>query len=166
MIASFRSHDIFKAAIPNAFGLIAMHDEIATATGFDRGSLAIQSHSAHIYEGDFAHAEKLVNCAYLERDPKRVFDAMFADKRGSIIMRVEGNEIVAEHQTGDGGLIAEYRGASARELALKLGHLNIISQVSHAFDLGMELQKAEHAMKLDLTYKQDRPLEIRVAETA
>ncbi|MBT6254485.1 hypothetical protein HOI83_04625 [Candidatus Uhrbacteria bacterium] len=164
MIASFRSHDIFKAAIPNAFGLIAMHQEVSDATGFERGSLCIQSHSAHVYEGDFEHAEKLINCSYLERDPAKVFDAMFSDKRGSIVIRVEDREIVAEHHTGDGALIAEYRGSSARDLTLKLGHLNIISQVSHALDIGMELQKAEHAMKLGLTYNQDRPLQIQIKE--
>jgi thymidylate synthase len=165
MIASFRSHDVFKAAIPNAFGLLAMHHEVAEATGFERGSLCIQSHSAHIYEADFEHADKLINCAYLERDPKKVFDAMFSDKRGSLIIRVDEHEIVAEHHTGDGALIAEYRGGSAHELTLKLGHLNIISQVSHALDIGMELQKAEHAMKLGIGYMQDRPLKFGVRET-
>ncbi|NQV12480.1 hypothetical protein HQ524_03885 [Candidatus Uhrbacteria bacterium] len=166
MIASFRSHDIFKAAIPNAFGLIAMHQEVAEATGFERGSMCIQSHSAHVYEGDFEHAEKLINCAYLERDPRKVFDALFGDKRGSIIIRVEDREIIAEHQTGEGAVIAEYRGNSAHDLALKIGHLDIVSQVSHALDIGMELQKAEHAMKLGIGYRQDRPLEIKHVETA
>lgn len=162
MIASFRSHDIFKAAIPNAFGLIAMHKEIAEATGFERGSLCIQSHSAHIYQGDFDQAEKLIKCNFIEREPAKVFDAKHSDKRGNVIIRVEEDVIVAEHQTSDGNVIAEYKSATAKDIALKLGHLCIFSKMPHALDVGMELQKAEHALKLKIPYTQDRPLNIKL----
>lgn len=158
MFATFRSHDMFKAAIPNAFGLMAMQQEIADATGFERGSLCIQSVSAHIYEGDFDHAEKLIKCSYLDREPARVWDASMTDPRGSFVIRLESGDIVAEHQGPDGAVLGEYRGRTAKDISLKIGQLNLISQTGHALDVGHELQKAEHALKLGLPYVQDPPL--------
>ena len=159
LFATFRSHDIFKAAVPNAFGLLAMQQQIADETGFERGSLCIQSISAHIYEGDFDHANKLIDCLYLGRDPKRVWDAAMADPRGSFLIRLSNGEIIAEHQGADGAILGEYRGNTAREVSLKISQLNLVSQIGHALDLGHELQKAEHALKLGLTYVQDPPLD-------
>lgn len=159
LFCTFRSHDIFKAAIPNAFGLLRMHDEIAEATGFERGSLSIVSNSAHIYEGDFEHAEKMIACSHLERKPKRVWDAAGADPRGSFLIRLEGDEIVAEHQGPNGAILGEYRGKSAKDVSLKMAQLHLVSQIGHAFDIGHELQKAEHALKLGLGYVQDPPLD-------
>lgn len=159
LFCMFRSHDIFKAAIPNAFGLLRMHDEIAEATGFERGSLSIVSNSAHIYEGDFAHAEKLIACSHIEREPRRVWNAVDADPRGSFLIRLDDGEIVAEHQGPNGAVLGEYRGRTAKDVSLKISQLCLISQVGHALDVGHELQKAEHALKLGLRYVQDPPLD-------
>ena len=159
LFATFRSHDMFKAAIPNAFGLLAMQDEIAQETGFKRGHLCIQSVSAHIYEGDFDHAEKLMNCSFLEREPDKVWNADNADKRGAVVIRIEEGEIVAEHQSPSGQLIQEYRGKTAKDISLKLSQLALVSQISHAMDIGHELQKAEHAIRLGIPYAQDPPLD-------
>jgi len=158
MLATFRSHDIFKAAIPNAFGLIALHEEVARETGFLRGSLCIESHSAHIYESDFDQAEKLINCSYIGREPSIVFDAENADKRGNLIIKLNGDLIIAEHQTPDGHLVAEYSGRNTREVMARIAHLSLISQIAHALDVGAELQKAETALKLGIEYLQDKDL--------
>lgn len=159
LFATFRSHDIFKAAVPNAFGLLALQKEIAEATGFERGSLCIQSISAHIYEGDFDHAKKLIDCLYLGRNPNMVWDAVMADPRGSFLIRVSNGEIIAEHQGPDGAVLGEYTGKTARDIGMKISQLNLVSQIGHALDLGHELQKAEHALKLGLDYVQDPPLD-------
>ncbi|MEK7108267.1 MAG: thymidylate synthase [Patescibacteria group bacterium] len=160
LFATFRSQDIFKAAIPNAFGLLALQREITEATGFAPGSLCIQSVSAHIYEGDFDHAKKLIDCSFLDRAPKRVWEAKDADPRGSFIVRLEDGEIVAEHQGPDGAMLGEYRGKTAKDISLKVSQLALVSQVGHALDLGHELQKAEHAIKLGVAYGQDQPLKL------
>ena len=161
LFATFRSHDIFKAAIPNAFGLLALHQQIADETGFERGALCIQSVSAHIYEGDFDHAKKLIDCAVIERPPAKVWDASMADPRGAFLIRIADGNIVAEHQGPNGSILGEYTGTSARELSLKIGQLCLVSQVGHALDLGHELQKAEHALTLGLPYTQDHPLALK-----
>lgn len=157
--ATFRSHDIFKAAIPNAFGLLAVQQEVAEATGFERGSLCIQSVSAHIYEGDFDHADKLIDCLYTGREPSMVWNAVMADPRGSFLIRTHDGEIIAEHQGPDGAMLGEFRGKTARDIGMKIGQLGLVSQISHAMDIGHELQKAEHAIKLGLPYVQDPPLD-------
>ena len=161
LFATFRSHDLFKAAVPNAFGLLTILHEIAEQTGFEIGQLCIQSNSAHIYEGDFSQAEKLIACTYLEREPERIWDATMTDPRGNFIIRLENEEIVAEHQGPNGALLGEYRGKTAKDISLKLAQLNLISQMGHALDVGHELQKAEHALKLGIHYMQDPPLDFK-----
>lgn len=161
LFATFRSHDIFKAAIPNAFGLITVLQEVASATGFETGQLCIHSNSAHIYEGDFSQAEKLIACTHVEREPVRVWDAKFTDPRGSFIVRLEQKEIVAEHQATDGAILGEYRGKTAKDISLKMAQLHLISQIGHALDIGQELQKAEHALNLGIPYIQDPPLDFK-----
>ena len=42
---------------------------------------------------------------------------------------------------------------------MKISQLGLVSQIGHALDLGHELQKAEHALKLGLNYVQDPPLD-------
>jgi len=44
------------------------------------------------------------------------------------------------------------------ELSEKLGRSNAASDPFHYLDLGMELQKAEIALKQNLPYTQDKPL--------
>ena len=158
LFATFRSHDLFKAAVPNAFGLLTVLHEVAEQTGFEIGKLCIQSNSAHIYEGDFEQAEKLIACTHLKRKPQQIWNSTAADLRGSFLIRLEGEEIIVEHQGPDGTLLGEYRGKTAKDISLKISQLHLISQIGHALDIGHELQKAEHAMKLGISYTQDPPL--------
>src|SRR3989344_4456432 len=86
LLATFRSHDIFKAGIPNAFGLRRMQLKIASELGFEMGKLQITSQSAHIYEQDWADAGKLVRCFYWERTPAMGFNPETeADARGNLL---------------------------------------------------------------------------------
>src|SRR3989344_5959738 len=70
MFVVYRSHDIFKAGISNAFGLRALQEHIAKETCHVVGKLAITSNSAHIYEEDWENAKKLCMCEIWERPPK------------------------------------------------------------------------------------------------
>ncbi len=38
---------------------------------------------------------------------------------------------------------------------------NAVSIIAHAFDLGTELHKAETAIKLGISYQQDKPLKFK-----
>ncbi len=160
LLATFRSHDIFKAAIANAFGLRKLQQELVAELGFQMGSLAITSQSAHIYEADFAHARKITACAFMEREPNLVFQAENADPRGNLIILVKPETKIIEIilMGPDGGELWKYAGASSRHIQAKLGQLDLISKTDHALDIGMELQKAQIALDKNLVYTQDRPL--------
>jgi len=166
-MAVFRSHDIFKAAIPNAFGLRRLQEHVAAATGFEVGALSITSNSAHIYEEDWDQAKKLLQCALWEREPSLTFNQdTDADPRGIVVIRVEGPEIVAEIGAPDGTALVVLRGKTAKHVYKKLAQLELMSRTDHLLDIGAELQKAEIAERLGLPYKQDQPLIISRRNTA
>lgn len=161
-LATFRSHDIFKAAIPNAFGLRRLQEHIAAEAGFEVGHLSIVSNSAHVYEEDWDNATKLLKCALWEREPSLVFDQNTdADPRGMVIIRIEDGEIVAEVSSPEGASLLAIRGKTAKHVYKKLGHLNLLSRPDHLLDIGAELEKAEIALTLHIPYRQDQPLDLR-----
>ena len=92
-LVTVRSHDIFKAAVPNAFGLRILQARIAQETGFELGNLQITSQSAHIYEADWDNAKNLAACAFWERPIQKMYDAAQADPRGVFLIRVGGGKI-------------------------------------------------------------------------
>ena len=57
-------------------------------------------------------------------------------------------------------MIAEVTGKTALEIANTLIKKNFISTLQHAADMGIELHKAELALKYNLEYIQDKDLEI------
>jgi|SRR3989344_1247905 len=162
LLATVRSHDMFKAAIPNAFGLRTIQQEIVSALdGLQAGFLQITSQSAHIYEQDWENASKLVKCAVWERPPATVFNPLDeADPRGNLLIRLENNQIVVNLQGPQGEELFKLEGATAKEVGRKLGQLDLLSNSGHYLDIGSELAKAEIALKNYLDYIQDRPLSL------
>lgn len=159
LLVTARSHDIFKAAIPNAFGLLALQKKIANESGFEVGSLQITSQSAHIYESDWDDAKKLAECTFWEREPNLVFDpATSADKRGMFIISVDNDGIIAQFKTPSGDDMIALKGKTAWDISARIAQLELVSRFDHALDIGAELQKAEIALQQNLIYTQDRPL--------
>ncbi len=159
LIVTVRSHDIFKGGIPNAFGLLALQEHISKETGYPSGKLVITSHSAHIYEEDWENVRKLLQCEIWERQPRLEFDPLVEqDPRGNVILRAMGDVIELELLDFKGNSLFEINGVSALEVGRKLAQLNILSHPYHWLHIGQELEKAEMAMRLNLTYEQDRPL--------
>lgn len=158
-LATFRSHDIFKAAIPNAFGIRRLQEEVARQTGFEVGQLSIVSNSAHIYEEDWDNATKLLKCAIWEREVSLTFDQNTqSDPRGIVVIRIDAGEITAEVNTPDGATLMTIRGKTAKHVYKKLASLDLLSRPDHLLDIGAELEKAEVARDLNITYRQDQPL--------
>src|SRR3989338_7269817 len=158
-LVTVRSHDIFKAAIPNAFGLRMLQMRVASELGFSMGVLQITSQSAHIYEADWDNAKKLAACVVWEREPEKIFrPELHADPRGVVIIRVKDDEIVAEIKAQTGEDLIEIRGKTAKDVAAKLSQLDLLSRPDHLLDIGMELEKAEIAKQKGIVYIQDRPL--------
>lgn len=158
-LATFRSHDIFKAAVPNAFGLRALQQKIADDLGFELGALQITSQSAHIYEQDWEDAFKLVRCQYWDREPSLTFNPdTQSDPRGNLVISIAGNALTALLQSPTGEELVKLEGVSAKALGKKIAQLELLSRTDHIFDVAMELQKAELALKKGAEYRQDQPL--------
>lgn len=157
-LVTVRSHDIFKAAIPNAFGLRHLQGKVTQELGFELGALQITSQSAHLYEGDWDNAKKLAQCAFWDRPPKKMTDATEADPRGIFLIRVSNGKIIVEFNATSGQPLLKLEGKSADRLALKIAQYELISQSSHALDIGIQLARAELALQKGIEFTQDRPL--------
>jgi thymidylate synthase len=157
-LITVRSHDIFKAAVPNAFGLRTLQATIATELGFELGVLQITSQSAHFYESDWDNARKLAACAFWERPVNKMYDASAADPRGVFLIRVSDGKIKVDFNTLGGQPLLQFEGKSADLLALKIAQNELISQSGHALDIGIQLARAEIALKKGIEFTQDRPL--------
>lgn len=62
LYATFRSHDIFKAALMNAYGLSKMLIEYCNDINVTAGRVEINSISAHIYQTDIKNADDMIKC--------------------------------------------------------------------------------------------------------
>lgn len=62
MYVVFRSHDMFKAALLNAYALGKLLQEYCSAIGKCVGRIEVTSISAHIYKSDLNNVSQLLNC--------------------------------------------------------------------------------------------------------
>ena len=117
----------------------------------------ILSQSAHLYRDTWEWAQAVTE-KYLT--PYRHPLARL-DPRGNFLISIDNEEIVVEH-TGPGGgeSMGTFRGKSGLELRETLVKENVISSLPHALDIGLELMKAETALKLGISYEQDNPLQL------
>jgi len=151
-----RSNDMFKAWPKNAYALRKLQYIIAKEVGIEPGSLTIISGNAHVYSSDFRKIMKLLD-AY----PPEL--SRVGDPRGNFLIRVENDSIHVTHQDPDGKPIDEFIGRTAMDIYRKIAKEFRISDVSHALDIGCELQKAEIALGLGIPYIQDMPLDFSKA---
>jgi len=157
MFATFRSHDMFKAALPNAFALRGLCRHIAEKTGLPPGLLSITSNSAHIYEEEWEHTVHLLHAA---ARPFRIEEEV--DPRGNVRIRT-GKDIIVTLEGRD-GIIEEWHGSKARALLMIICQQDVLSHPYHYADIAIELAKAELCLKLNKPYVQDRPLALEGAE--
>jgi len=157
LTAYFRSHDIFSGWILNAFGLRRVQKYITDKLDLKIGSLTIFSNCAHIYNNQWKILEKIIK-EYGDKTE------CILDPRGYFVINIEDKEIVAKLYSPEGLFLEEFRQdgtvkKAAMALHQKLVAVNAVSIIAHAFDLGTELQKAEIAIKLGISYYQDKPLQ-------
>jgi len=145
--AYFRSNDMFRAWPLNAYGLLKIQKEIATALELKTGKLTIISCSAHIYERDFLDAQKLLE----KYKPKLECEI---DTRGNFVIEAINNEIVVKHLDAEGSFLQEFKGKNAGQIREQI--CGYITDVAHAIYLGAELYKAELALKNHEVYVQDQ----------
>jgi len=160
MTCIFRSHDMFEGYPENAFGLRKLQEEIRAelqerlGRGIALGELMILSQSAHLYRDTWEWAEKVTQLHL----PQHRRHMSRLDPRGNFVISLEGGEIVLEHTSPSGESIGKFRAKSGAELRDELTRENTVSLMPHAFDLGLEVMKAETASRLGLGYSQDQDL--------
>ena len=111
----------------------------------EREELALVAESPEAYE---------IRAAY---DPYRDW---VADPSGFFLVRADRatSELICEHYFVDHQFHVAIRGASAAAVLHTIVQYQLVSRLDHAGYLGRELQKAELALALGLTYEQDEPL--------
>jgi len=144
-----RSNDMYRAWPQNAFALRKIQKEIADALNFKMGKLCIISNSAHIYERDFLAASEMIS----QHKPQI---ECVQDPRGSFVININNNKIIAEHFTPDGQFIQKFEGKNRKEIQHQIH--TFISEIPHALDLGSELMKAEIALDKNIPYVQDHDI--------
>lgn len=82
------------------------------------------------------------------------------DPKGFFVITIDRLKacIIAHHDTPDAHPGHVMRGRSSEGMWLALIREGLVTQLSRAAYLGAELVKAETALRLGLTYKQDRPV--------
>jgi thymidylate synthase len=157
--AYFRSNDMYRAWPENALALRNIQYEICEKLGVSPGDLIIISNSAHIYSSNWKDAKQI-----LEKNPPKYEWEMNSkgqrepDPRGNILIDIENGKIKVTHLGPDGIRINEFFANSAIEAYKKIVQEQMVSQISHALDIGVELGKAEIALSLGKKYVQDKDL--------
>ncbi len=158
MTVTIRSNDMFDSYPENVYGLRSLQElirrDVSEKLGKDiaLGDLVINSQSAHIYEDCFEKATKIIEKYY----HKYVMpSALQWDPRGSFFIEITDEEIVLHHLSKSNEVIGAYSGKTAKELRDKLIRDSVIGNTAHAMYLGIELAKAEHALKRGEEYSQD-----------
>ena len=150
-----RSSDFFAAWPKNAYAYNELLKEVCSKANLPVGSLAVLSQCAHVYAHDYEKALQVnkKQSKYEEWNP---------DPQGNLVVSLREGEIYVSHVAQSGMILEEFHGKSAIEVYRYIANQDIVSVVSHALDVGCELQKAEIALKLGIAYVQDKPLELNV----
>ncbi len=151
LTAFFRSNDMFHAWPRNAFGLRKLQYFVSQEVGISPGNLTIISSSAHIYQNNWALVDQLL-CLH-HHPVKRI-----GDPRGNLILRVHDGKIVVTHTDPAGKRLDEFTGVDPFLLYQTLVLEHRVCDLSHAFYLGTELQKAALAIQKRISYIQDKEL--------
>ena len=150
----FRSHDMTQGWPENAYGCAAIQKEIAEGIGIKPGIITIISSSAQIYNTYYKQAEEMLAKF---RKPEHIF----MDPRGNFIINIVDDKITITRIHPENNLeLEKIEGKTAEEIRQKLAHAGDIN-TSHSLYLGMELMKAELALKNNIPYIQDRPLQMK-----
>ncbi len=148
LTAYFRSNDMFGAWPRNVYALRKLQKMISEKIGIEMGSITTFSCSAHIYKNNWEKTKEII-----QKNPIKV--DKIGDPRGNFRITVGDDKIKVAHLTPVGKRIDKIEGKTAEEICEKMVKEFRINDQFHAFYLGMELQKAENALKNGLDYIQE-----------
>ena len=159
---------MFEGYPENAFGLRMLQEEVRqqvvqglkeqgrNETNISLGSMVILSQSAHIYDDSWERCQKIVE-KYIRKYQWHLNEL---DPRGNLIISIDDEHIIVEHTSPEKETLGIYKAKTATEMRDILIRENIVSLIPHALDIGLELMKAEIALKNGLEYQQDNPIDL------
>jgi thymidylate synthase (methanogen type) len=149
LTATFRSHNLMRAWLENAYGLMALQNYVCERVGMAAGPITVISHSLTIdptnptrleiakgIEAGRSTDDEIDRASgkhALRMDPMGYFEVTIDD---------EAREIVAEHKY-QRLIIREYRARTSEELLGQIARDCAVSVASHALWLGREVGRAE-----------------------
>jgi thymidylate synthase len=158
LTAYFRSNDMFDAWPRNSFALRKLQFDFAKRIGKKPGYLTTISNCAQIYEQNYEKANRILT-KYKDKPFCR------PDPRSTIIIEIQGKEILARHMTPDGNQqLDEFRidgglPKAGMRMIDKLIANDVFSTEGHIADIAIELAKAEWCLKNGRNYIQDKDWE-------
>jgi len=172
LTTTIRSNDMFSGYPENALALRCLQEHMRVELinklkdkGIDLdiklGDLIVNSQSAHLYDDTWESSKELCR-KYMKKYKGNLVDNF--DPRGNFVITVEddgkGKYIKVQCVSSDGDTLAVFKGTNTYELIDQINEDSRISFVRHALYLGIELYKAEIAMRHNRPYSQDQPLDI------
>jgi thymidylate synthase len=159
LTAYFRSNDMYNAWPLNAFALESLQKNISEKLHVGVGAFVTISNMAHIYEHNWSDAQKIVDKHYKL--------GCLWDERGNFIVQTDlsKGEIVVKLMTPDGK--TEIRSwkidgrmpKAARGMCFMIEQDLGVSTIGNAMYIGRQLERAEMAIKLGVSYSQDEALQ-------
>ena len=149
---------MFGAAPANWYGLSKLMEIACEKAGTKPGELITISASAHIYESDWKEVEKIIGHYPMNLNAEK--GKFIMDPKGYFLIRIDKKryKIVLEHYNNQHELLYRIAGKTAEEISHELATHTRGLRPEHYLYLGRELMKAEMALKLNIEYRQDSPL--------
>tara|TARA_Y100000310_G_scaffold344854_1_gene460026 strand:+ start:9152 stop:10510 length:1359 start_codon:yes stop_codon:yes gene_type:complete len=158
-----QSQDFFSGFPQDAIALINLQNEIKkhlirsnSEKTIQLGSLVVNASGAYMLEAVSEACKDIIEKYYAEyiiTEPSEKYDP-----RGNFIISLEDGKIRVQFTTKNGEHIKTFEGVSAYALRKKIIRECIVSSAEHGVYVGIELMKAETALKLKKPYVQDQPL--------
>ena len=155
VLAVFRSHDIFKTGLKNAFGILYLLRYVSNEAGIQRGRVIITSHDAHIQARDNKGVRQILRHTREKNSPT---PSNNPDPRGSFRIYIKGSSIVVDCINSKGNLLQQFTGTDASEIYRGIVHHHLISQPEHGCYIGVQLARAEECLRRNLPFTQDKPI--------
>jgi hypothetical protein len=152
LTATYRSHNLLHAWLPNVYGLMGVQRHVAAAVGMAIGEITVFSQSLGINPDNsrFAIAQSIADRWKRDDDVDRASGkfSLREDPNGYFVVSPDHERglIVAEHRYG-GVLIKRYEAERAVTIENEVAADMAITLVSHAMWLGRELTRSEAAIR-------------------
>ena len=147
LTAVFRTHNALKAWIGNVCALISLLNFFCEKTSAIPGPITIFSQSITLDPGD---GMEIAQEIYRQEAKKNIFKE---DPNGYLAIRVEEGEIIVDHWSY-GILLDTYKSIKPGALQYELSRNNVISDITHAIYVGMQLEKAYWCIQEGIQYVQ------------